>query len=121
MKFILINDSVRQRAIEAIKTAPEGYSCVIKEATRSLEQNALLWALLTDVSNQVIWYGEKLTPENWKDVFSASLKKQKVVPGLDGGFIVCGQSTSKMTKSEFSEMCELIMAFGAQNEVKFSA
>ena len=121
MKFILINDSVRQRAKQAIDDAPVGYSCVIKEATRSLEQNALLWALLSDVSKQVDWYGQKLTPEEWKDVFSASLKKQKVVPGLDGGFVVCGQSTSKMSKSEFSEMCELIMAFGAQQGVKFSS
>ncbi len=121
MKFILINDSVRQRAKQAIDDAPGGYSCVIKEATRSLEQNALFWSLLTDVSKQVNWYGQKLSSSEWKDVFSASLKKQKVVPGLDGGFVVCGQSTSKMSKSEFSEMCELIMAFGAQQEVKFSS
>jgi hypothetical protein len=42
------------------------------------------------------------------------------VPGLDGGFVVCGQSTSKMTKSEFSELLELIAAFGANNGVKFN-
>ena len=119
-KSILVHDTARSRALEAVRNAPDGVVVQIKEATRSLEQNALLWALLTDVSQQVNWYGNKLTEDEWKDVFSASLKKQKVVPGLDGGFVVCGQRTSTMTKSEFSEMCELIFAFGAQHDVKFS-
>lgn len=118
--FVLSHDIARLNAIEAVKAAPAGQVVQIKEPTRSLDQNALLWALLSDVSKQVNWYGQKLTAEEWKDVFSASLKKQKVVPGLDGGFVVCGQRTSKMSKAEFSELCELIMAFGAQHDVKFS-
>lgn len=87
---------------------------------RSLDQNSLLWPLLKDISRQVDWYGQRLTEEEWKDVFSAALKKQKVVPGLDGGFVVCGQSTSKMPKALFSEMIELIYAFGAEHGVKWS-
>lgn len=93
----------------------------VKPQTRSLEQNARLWAMLTEISQQVDWYGNKLTAEEWKDVFSAAMKRTKVVPGLDGGFVVCGQSTSKMTKSEMSEMQELIAAFGADKGVRFSA
>ena len=92
----------------------------IGETTRTLEQNSLLWPLLTEVSRQVDWYGQKLTPDEWKDVFSAALKKAKVVPGLDGGFVVCGQRTSKMGKREFSDLVELIYAFGAERGVEFS-
>lgn len=93
----------------------------VKEKTRSSEQNARMWALLTDVSRQVDWYGQKLTPDEWKDVFSASLKKQKAVPGLDGGFVILGQRTSKMSIREMGELMELIEAFGAQKGVRFSA
>lgn len=93
----------------------------IKPETRSLAQNARLWAMLTEISQQVDWYGRKLTPEEWKHVFSASLKKQDVVPGLDGGFVVLGLSTSKMTRAEMSDMQELMEAFGAQQGVRFSA
>ncbi len=118
--YRLINQDVRNRAKQAIDAAQEGYIVKISEPTRSLDQNALMWPLLDEVSKQVVWYGNKLTKEEWKDVFSASLKKQKVVPGLDGGFVVCGQSTSKMSKRDFSELCELIKAFGAQNNVKFN-
>lgn len=93
----------------------------VRAETRSLEQNARLWAMLTDISKQVEWYGHRLTPDEWKDVFSASLKRTKVVPGLDGGFVVCGQSTSKMTIAEMCELQELMEAFGAQKGVRFTA
>ena len=93
----------------------------VKEKTRSNEQNARMWAMLTEVSRQVDWYGQKLTPEEWKDVFSASLKKQKAVPGLDGGFVILGQRTSKMSIREMGELMELIEAFGAQQGVRFTA
>jgi len=93
----------------------------VKKETRSLEQNSRMWAMLTDVSRQVVWYGRKLTPEDWKHVFTASLTKQEVVPGIDGGFVVLGKSTSQMTKAEMSELQELMQAFGAQHGVKFTA
>jgi hypothetical protein len=93
----------------------------IKPETRTLAQNARLWAMLTDVSKQVNWYGRKLSEEEWKHVFTASLSKQDVVPGIDGGFVVLGKSTSKMTKPEMSELQQLIEAFGAQQGVRFSA
>ena len=118
--FFLINPQVKQNAMLAIKMASEDMICEIKKKTRSLEQNAKMWAMLAEVSDQVNWYGNKLTSDEWKDVFSASLKSQKVVPGIDGGFVVCGQRTSKMTKSEMAELIELMMAFGAERGVKFS-
>lgn len=93
----------------------------IKPQTRSLEQNARLWAMLDEISKQVDWYGRKLTAEEWKHVFSASLKKQDVVPSLDGGFVVLGLSTSKMTKSEMCDLQTLMEAFGAERGVRFSA
>ena len=47
--------------------------------------------------------------------------KQDVVPGIGGGFVVLGKSTSSMTKSEMSELQELIAAFGAERNVRFKA
>ena len=93
----------------------------IKQVTRSLEQNARLWAMLDEISDQVDWYGRKLTAEEWKHVFTAALKKQDVVPGIDGGFVVLGISTSKMTKAEMSDLQTLMEAFGAEKGVRFSA
>lgn len=87
---------------------------------RTTDQNRLLWAILRDVSEQVEWYGQHLSSEEWKDVFTVSLKRQKVVPGIDGGFIMVGGRTSKMNKQEFSDLVELIHAFGADHRVRWS-
>ena len=91
----------------------------LRPEKRSDAQNRRLWSMLTDISEQVEWHGHRLTDEEWKDVFTAALKRTKVVPGLDGGFVVCGQSTSRMTKAEMAELQTLMEAFGAQQEVRF--
>lgn len=118
-QFRLVHTQARQRAVQAIIQAPDGYHVIVREATRTLDQNARMWAMLTDVSEQVAWHGQHLTPEEWKDVFTAALKRQKVVPGLDGGFVVIGARTSSMTKSDLSDLMELMAAFGAEREVRF--
>lgn len=112
----------RAYAIECLRRRPDGDVMVLSEPTRSIDQNALLWALLTDVSRQVVWHGRTLTPGEWKDFFSASLRKLNVVPNMEGtGFIALGQSTSRMTKRMFSDLCELISAFGSEQGVRWSA
>ena len=88
---------------------------------RSLNQNRMMWANLEDIAQQVVWYGVKLTKEEWKDVLTAALKKQKVVPGIEGGFVIIGARTSKMTVPEMTELIELSTAFGTQQGVKFRA
>ena len=87
---------------------------------RSLDQNRRLWAVLADVSRQVEWYGRYLPKEAWKDIFSAALERQDVVPGLEGGFVMIGGRTSKMTKQRFADLLTLIDAFGAEHGVQWS-
>jgi hypothetical protein len=97
------------------------YYLLIWAKMRSLEQNRLMWANLEDIAQQVVWYGQKLHKEEWKDVLTAALKKQKIVPGIEGGFVVIGARTSKMTVAEMNEVIELSVMFGAQQGVKFRA
>lgn len=87
---------------------------------RSLDQNARLWAVLTDISKQVEWYGRHLSKEAWKDIFTAALERQDVVPGLEGGFVMIGGRTSKMTKKRFADLLTIIDAFGADHGVRWS-
>lgn len=119
--YILVHDTARSRALQAVLDAPAGHVVTLSEPKRNLEQNARLWAMLTEVSRQVEWYGKKLSPEDWKHVFSSSLRQLAVVPNLTGtGFVALGQSTSQMTKREFAELIDLIDAFGAERGVEFN-
>ena len=45
-----------------------------KKRTRSLEANACMWACLTDISRQVVWYGQKPTPEEQEQARAAARK-----------------------------------------------
>ena len=93
---------------------------VVRPEKRSGEQNARMWAMLSELASQVEWHGQKLSKEEWKDVMTSALKRQKVVPGIDGGFVVLGYSTSRMSKGDMSELMELVAAFGAQHNVEFA-
>lgn len=118
--IFLVGPAQRQFARDCIEKAPDDYVCEIRKRTRSIDQNSRLWSMLTDISRQVDWYGKKLSPESWKHIFSSSLKKQDVVPGIDGGFVVLGQSTSRMTVSEMRDMQDLMSAFGDERGVQWS-
>lgn len=99
---------------------PEGTTVEFRAPRRSIDQNALMWSLLQQISKQVDWYGQKLSSEDWKDVLTASLRKTRVVPGIDAGtFVPLGMRTSQMTKEEISELIELIYAFGAERSIHF--
>lgn len=117
--FIFAHDVARRQAAAWCMNAPLGYHCRIDPPTRSLEANAKMWAMLHEVAVQVDWHGRKLSADEWKIIFSAALKKQEVLPGIDGGFVAMGQSTSQMTKREMCDLITIIEAFGAQHDVIF--
>jgi hypothetical protein len=115
-RFILVNAEVRQRARDAITSADDGYVVTIQEPTRNLDQNAALWPILEDFSQQIEWPVNgrmtKLSPEDWKDLLTAAYRRetQRVAMGLDGGMVMLGLRTSKMSKREFSEFLDFVHA-----------
>ena len=122
MKPLVITGEIARKAIcRYVLSAPLGHVVTIKEATRNLEQNAKMWAMLADIERQTTWHGMKLNAEEWKDLLSAGLVQSKVVPNMQGnGFVILGQRTSKLTKSQFAALIELIMAFGTDRGVVWS-
>lgn len=102
-----------------LEAAPDGCVVSFKENTRSLEQNALLWSRLTELSERLPWDGEKLTPAEYKDLLTACLRKQKVVRGVEGGLVFLGARTSQMSKSEMNDLLTLMEAFAAERGVEF--
>ena len=90
------------------------------KATRNTEQNARLWAMLEDVSQQVEWHARRYSPEAWKDLFTAALKGQETTIGLNDQVVAFGYRTSRMTIGEMSELIEFIYSFGAEHDVEWS-
>jgi hypothetical protein len=116
--IIVRGDGDRRKAAGWCAKAPNGTRIEYRRSKRSTPQNSLLWARLTDVAEQVEWYGQKLAPSDWKDMFTASLRKARVVPGIDpGSFVLLGLHTSEMDKEEMTNLLDLIDAFAAERGV----
>jgi hypothetical protein len=119
---IIRNLDDRKQAASWAYQVPFGTRVEFKEVKRTLDQNSKLWAMLTDVARQVQWAGMRLTPGDWKFIFLDALSRERrIVPNIDGtGIVPLYKSTSDLGKSEMSDLIELILAFGAKHDVKFS-
>lgn len=132
--LVLRTDNARERMAEAWRLAcaylelskPVRVTIQEYKPRRSLEQNSLMWGRLTDIAEQVLWPVDGqlvcMTPEDWKHVLSAGLKKdQRVAAGVEGGFVILGQHTSRMTVSEMQDFIEFIHSFGSERGVKWKS
>jgi NinB protein len=121
--IILAHPMARANAVQAVRTAPDGYKVVVSEPSRTLDQNAAQWPILEAFSHQLDWpvNGErvKLPPEDWKDILTAAFQKElvRIAQGLDGGMVMLGMRTSKMGKKTFSEYLEFLNATAAMRGV----
>jgi hypothetical protein len=94
----------------------------VKTDSRSLAQNRIMWSVLEDLSQQVPWFGKRLTADGWKDFITAHLNGQELVPNMDGtGFVALGKgkSTSDMTIAEMTAVIDLGHAFGDDKGVQW--
>jgi hypothetical protein len=111
----------RTAAHKLVDAAPQGAIMNIRPATRTNEQNALMWALLSDVSRAKP-EGRELTPDVWKSLFLHALDHaQRFEMALDGrGMVPVGFRSSRLTKEQFSDLIEVIREYGARHGVAFS-
>lgn len=118
--FILANDVVRQRVIDFVRRAPQGYRVVIQAVKRTTEQNDRMWAMLGDVARHLAPDGRYYTDEEWKCRFMRELGHEvRFLPELEGGgMFPIGFRSSKLSKQEMSDLMELISAWAARHGIE---
>jgi hypothetical protein len=95
----------------------------VRGMTRTDAQNRMMHSILKDLSDQVEWFGKRLTPDGWKNMLTGHLAGVELVPNMDGtGFVSLtkGKPTSSMTKREISDLFELAWSFGTEKGVQWS-
>lgn len=116
----IITEAARAKLHAWIAKAPLGMIVEFRESKRTLEQNAKLWPMLTDISLQLTWHGQQYPPEDWKDFLMHQLRGGRWMPAEDGGMVPIGFRTSELSKSEFADLIEVLYAFGARQGVVWS-
>jgi len=118
--IILHGDIQRHAAKRLIDAAPAGAIVNVRAAARTTEQNAKLWAMLSDVSRAKP-EGRCQTPEVWKALFMhACGHAVQFENGLNGQPFPTGFRSSRLTKAEMSELIECILEYGARHGVRWS-
>lgn len=123
-QYILMHQEARQAAINAINEAPEGYYVDIKPRNRSLEQNAMLHALIQEISQKLEWAGKTRTTEAWKRLLTAAWLRARgepieMLPAIDGhGVDIVFRKTSELTVNEMTELLEYIQAWAVEQGIE---
>ncbi len=110
----------RHAAHRVIDAAPMGSVVTVKPPRRTVDQNALFWALLSDISRAKP-EGRTLTPDVWKSLFLHALDHaQRFEMALDGkGMVPVGFRSSRLSKDQMSDLIEVIREYGARHGVQF--
>ena len=118
--IILAGESQRQLAKRLIDRAPPQAVINIREGKRTLDQNAKLWAMLSDISRAKP-DGRKHTPEVWKALFMhACGHAVQFEAGLSGQPFPIGFRSSRLTKREMVDLIDFIGAYGEEHGVLWS-
>lgn len=118
---ILRGPSQRELAHSYINLAPRDAVITVKDAARNLDQNARMWAMLSDVSRAKP-EGRMWPPETWKAAFMHSLGYQcQFAEGLDGsGPFPVGFRTSRLTVKQMADLITVIQEYGDRQGVEWS-
>ena len=111
--------------VKSMTLAGHKLQVTARKATRSVEQNALLHALLTDISKQVVWAGAKRDTDTWKRLMvaawcRANQEQVELLPAIDGhGVDIVFRRTSQMTSGEITSLIDFIHAWCNENGVVY--
>ena len=105
MLVVLYGVRERQNAHRWIDEALPLSQITFRGPKRTLPQNDKLHAMIGEVASQLAYHGQKLSVDDWKLIFLASLKQEmRIVPNLDeDGFVNLGRRTSRLTKEESAD------------------
>ena len=118
---ILAGPSQRAFAKQLIDRAPINGVVTVREATRNNEQNARMWAMLSDVSRAKP-EGRHWTTETWKAAFMHALGHQvQFCEGLDGsGPFPLGFRSSRLTVRQMADLITCIQEYGDRHRVRWT-
>ena len=130
IKFQLINNQVKQNAIDCILNLPvDGQKPLILEVkprTRSLDQNSKLHAMFADFARSgLLFAGKARSLEEWKVILIsghsiATGGQGEVIAGIEGELICIRESSAGMTVSRMASLIEYVTAYATEKGVRLS-
>jgi hypothetical protein len=116
---MILTSNNRDIAKQLVETADDGMVLEIRKPKRSLEQNRYYWAILSDISEQVV-PGKDYEPSIWHEYLRALFLPERMVELPDGSVKMIEASTAELRKDEFTQYLEKVIKWALEHEVTFS-
>jgi hypothetical protein len=116
---MILTSQNRDIAKQLVESAADGMVLEIRKPKRSLDQNRYYWAILSDISEQVV-PGKAYEPSMWHEYLRALFLPEKMVELPDGSMKMLEASTSELRVNEFTEYLEKVIKWSAEHDVVFS-
>jgi hypothetical protein len=109
----LINHDAREKALEAVRDAKLGWVVSVSKPNRTTAQNALYWAVLHEIADQ-IKPGSEYSAEIWHSYFKTLFLNGRVIELPNGNVIEQEPTTTGMTTAAFSDYVERVIAWATE-------
>ena len=109
----------RNVAREMVDNAPDGHILEVRPPKRSLDSNRYYWAVLGDISEQVV-PNRAYEPSIWHEYLRALFLPERMVELPDGSIKMLEPSTSELNQATFSEYTEKVIKWALEHDVRFS-
>jgi hypothetical protein len=116
---VILSPHNRNVAREMVDNAPDGHILEVRPPKRSLDSNRYYWAVLGDISEQVV-PGKSYEPSIWHEYLRALFLPERMVELPDGSIKMLEPSTSELNQATFSEYTEKVIKWALEHDVKFS-
>ena len=116
---MILSPHNRDVAKQMVDNAPDGYVLEVRPAKRSLDSNRYYWAVLGDISEQMV-VGKAYEPSIWHEYLRALFLPERMIELPDGSIKMLEPSTSELNQTLFSEYVEKVVRWALEHEVKFS-
>lgn len=119
-QIIQINDYTRELAFEALRNVPNGFVMEIRHGDRTSQQNRFYWALLRDISEQLRPQKVMYDADTWHEYFKTKYLIPKMFKLPNGKYKEVERTTTELTKVEFAEYIEQVLAFATEHGLVWS-
>ena len=116
---MILSPHNRNVAREMVDNAPDGHILEVRPPKRSLDSNRYYWAVLGDISEQVV-PGKSYEPSIWHEYLRALFLPERMVELPDGSIKMLEPSTSELNQATFSEYTEKVVRWALEHDVRFS-
>jgi hypothetical protein len=116
---VILSPHNRDVARQMVDSAPDGHILEVRPPKRSLDSNRYYWAVLGDISEQMV-VGKAYEPSIWHEYLRALFLPEQMIELPDGSIKMLEPSTSELNQATFSEYVEKVVKWALEHDVKFS-